>query len=127
MEQKKKTNKKFILIISVLIGTGVIYGGYKYIHSLSHEETDDAQVEANMNAIIPHVGGYVEKVFVDDNQKVKKGDTLFIIDNQDYLVQLEQAQANLAAAQSQVNVAEASIGSYQANAAASNAQVSSAS
>ncbi len=126
MEQKKKTNKKFILIISVLIGAGVIYGGYKYIHSLSHEETDDAQVEANMNAIIPHVGGYVENVFVDDNQKVKKGDTLFTIDSKDYLVQLEQAKAKLAAAKSQVNVAEASIGSYQANAAASNAQVNSA-
>lgn len=127
MEQKKKTNKKFILIISVLVGIGVIYGGYKYIHSLSHEETDDAQVEANMNAIIPHVGGYVANVYVDDNQKVKKGDTLFTIDNKDYLVKLEQAKAQLAAAKSQVNVAEASIGSYQANAAASNAQVNSAS
>lgn len=127
MEQKKKTNKKFITIISVLLGIGIIYGGYKFIHSLSHEETDDAQVEANMNAIIPHVGGYVEKVYVEDNQKVAKGDTLFVIDNRDYLVQLEQAKAKLAAAQSQIGVAEASIGSYQANAAASNAQLNSAS
>lgn len=127
MEQKKKTNKKFITIISVLLGIGIIYGGYKFIHSLSHEETDDAQVEANMNAIIPHVGGYVEKVYVEDNQKVEKGDTLFVIDNRDYLVQLEQAKAKLAAAQSQIGVAEASIGSYQANAAASNAQLNSAS
>ncbi|MGA9325263.1 MAG: HlyD family secretion protein [Salegentibacter sp.] len=127
MEQKKKTNKKFIIIISVLLGIGVIYGGYKFIHSLSHEETDDAQIEANMTAIIPHVGGYVQEVYVKDNEKVQKGDTLFVIDNKDYLVQLEQANANLAAAKSQLNVAEASIGSYQANAAASNAQVSTAS
>src|SRR6056297_2499039 len=127
MEQKKKTNKKFILIISVLIGIGLIYGGYKYLHSLSHEETDDAQVETNMNAIIPHVGGYVEKVFVKDNQKVKKGDTLFTIDQRDYMVRLEQAMANLAAAESQLLVSKASIGSYQANAAASQAQVGSAS
>lgn len=127
MEQKKKTNKKFILIISVLVGIGVIYGGYKYIHSLSHEETDDAQVEANMNAIIPHVGGYVQKVFVKDNQKVKQGDTLFTIDQKDYMVRLEQAQANLAAAESQLSVAKASIGSYKANEAASQAQVGSAS
>ena len=127
MEQKKKTNKKFIIIISVLLGIGIIYGGYKFIHSLSHEETDDAQIEANMTAIIPHVGGYVQEVYVKDNEKVQKGDTLFVIDNKDYLVQLEQANANLAAAKSQLNVAEASIGSYQANAAASNAQVSTAS
>lgn len=75
MEQKKKTNKKFIVIISALVTVGLIYGGYKYFHSLSHEETDDAQVEANMNAIIPHVGGYVQEVLVEDNQKVKKKGT----------------------------------------------------
>ena len=126
MEQKKKTNKKFIIIISALVIVGLIYGGYKFIHSLSHETTDDAQIEANMSSIIPHVGGYIKKVYVSDNQKVKKGDTLFTIDPNDYLVKFEQAKAQLAAAESQVNVAEASIGSYRANAAASNAQVSSA-
>lgn len=127
MEQKKKTNKKFIIIIGTLVVLGLVYGGYKFIHSLSHESTDDAQIESNMNSIIPHVGGYINKVYVSDNQKVKKGDTLFTIDQNDYLIKLEQAKAQLASAQSQVNVAEASIGSYRANAAASTAQVSSAS
>lgn len=126
MEQKKKTNKKFIIVIASLLTVGVIYGSYKFIHSLSHEETDDAQVEANMSPVIPHVGGYVKKVYVTDNQYVKKGDTLFVIDDQDYLVKLEQAKANLAAAESQLVVAQTSIGSYKANVAASNAQVSSA-
>ncbi|MAW94768.1 MULTISPECIES: HlyD family secretion protein [unclassified Leeuwenhoekiella] len=125
MEQKKKTNKKFIIIISILVIVGVVYGGYKFIHSLSHEETDDAQIESNMNSIIPHVGGYIDKIYVTDNQIVKAGDTLFTIDQRDYLVQLEKAKANLAAAQSQVAVAESSIGSSQANANASYAQVSS--
>ncbi|MDN3596630.1 HlyD family secretion protein [Zunongwangia endophytica] len=126
MEEKKKSNKKFIIIIGALILVGVVYGGYKFIHSLSHEETDDAQVEANMNPIIPHVSGYVEKVYVSDNQKVKKGDTLLVVDNRDYNVKLQQAKANLAAAKSQVGVAKASIGSYQSNAAASTSQFKSA-
>ena len=125
-ETKKKTNKKFIIIVSALVLVGVLYGGYKYIHSLSHEETDDAQIRANMTPIIPHVNGYLKKVYVTDNQKVKQGDTLFVIDAQDYQVQLEQAKANLAAAESQVSVSKASIGSYQANASASRAQLSSA-
>lgn len=126
MEEKKKTNKKFIIIISVLVIIGLVYGGYKIIHSMSHEETDDAQIQANMNPIIPHVGGFIEKVYVTDNQKVKKGDTLFVIENKDYLVKLEQAEANLAAAKSGVSVSEASIGSYKANTATAAAQVSSA-
>lgn len=125
-QEKKRINKRFIVIVSSLIGLGLAYGIYKYIHSLSHESTNDAQVEANMNPIVPHLSGYIDKVFVTDNQKVKKGDTLFIIDDQDYQVKVEQAQAELAAAKSQLSVAKASVGSYQANVARSTAQVSSA-
>jgi len=126
MTEKKKTNKKFIAIISVLVVVGVLYGGYKIIESFSHEKTDDAQIEAKMNPIAPRVSGYIEKVFVVDNQKVKKGDTLFIIDDRDYQIRLKQAEAGLLAAQSQVGVAETSIGSYKANLATSTFQVGSA-
>lgn len=126
MENKKKINKKFILIISVLLLIAIVYIGYKYVHSLSHETTNDAQIQANMVPIIPHVSGYVKEVFVIDNQKVQKGDTLFVIDKSDYLVQLEKARANLLAAQSQLDVSQASIGSYVANVDASVAAVSSA-
>lgn len=127
MEQKKKTNKRFIVIITILVTVGLVYGGFKIVHSMSHEETDDAQVEANMNPIIPHVGGYIEKVYVSDNQNVKKGDTLFVIEDADYMVQLEQAKANLAAAESQLLVAQASTNSSKAGVHVSTAQVSSAS
>ncbi|GLB50906.1 HlyD family secretion protein [Neptunitalea lumnitzerae] len=126
MEQKKKTNKKFIIIISVLVVIGLVYGGYSFMHSLAHEVTDDAQIEANMNPIIPHVGGYITKVAVTDNQTVSKGDTLFVIDDADYMVQLEQAKANLAAAESQLLVAKASINASNAGVSTSTAQVNSA-
>ncbi len=126
MEPKKKTNKKFIYIIGALVLVGAAYGIIKFVHSLSHEETDDAQIVANMNSIIPRVSGYIDKIYVTDNEKIKKGDTLFTIEKNDYMVKLEQAKASLAAAESQVGIAQSSIGSYQANALASNAQVSSA-
>lgn len=126
MSQTKKTNKKFIIIISVLVVVGGAFGAYQITDSFSHERTDDAQVESNMNPIIPRVSGYIEKVYVTDNQEVKKGDTLFVIDNRDYKVQLEQAKASLAAAESQLEVAKASIGSYQANYATTQANVTTA-
>jgi len=84
-DKKKKTNKKFIFIFGALILLGGSYGIYKYVHSLSHEGTDDAQIEKNMSPIIPRVAGYVTKVYVKDNDFVKKGDTLFTIDNKDYI------------------------------------------
>jgi membrane fusion protein (multidrug efflux system) len=119
--EKKKTNKKFIFIFGTLILLGGTYGVVKYVHSLSHEETDDAQIEKNINPIIPRVGGYITKVYVQDNQEVKKGDTLFTIDNKDYVVKLEDAKAALVAAEATFAASKADIGSSQANVSVSEA------
>ena len=124
--EKKKTNKKFIVIIGSLILLGVIYGSYKYIHSLSHEETDDAQVEKYMNPIIPRVSGYVSKVYIKDNDYVKKGDTLFTIDKKDYQLKIDEATATLAAAEGNFEVSKADIGSILASVSVSDANVKSA-
>jgi len=123
--EKKKTNKKFAIILSTLILLGGGYGVYKYIHSQGHETTDDAQVEKNMNPIIPRVTGYITKVFVKDNDLVKKGDTLFIIDDKDYVVRVEEAKAALAAAQGGYEVAKADIGGAAAGVSVSEANIQS--
>jgi len=124
--ENKKTNKKFILIFAVLIIVGTTYGVYKYVHSLSHEGTDDAQIEKNMNPIIPRVTGYVTKVYVKDNQFVKKGDTLFTIDDKDYVVRVADAEAAIIAAEGSYAAAKADIGSALANISVSESNVKSA-
>lgn len=124
--EKKQTNKKFIYIFAVLILLGGTYGVYKYVHSLSHETTDDAQIEKNMNPIIPRVAGYVTKIYVKDNDFVKKGDTLFTIDNRDYLVKIEEAKAALISAEGSYEASKADIGTAQANVSVSDANVQSA-
>lgn len=124
--EKKKTNTKFIIIITALVVLGGTYGTYKYLHSLSHESTDDAQIEKNMNPIIPKVSGYVSKVYIKDNDYVKKGDTLFTIDTRDYQLKIEDANAALAAAESSFEVAKADIGSAMASISVSDANVQSA-
>jgi membrane fusion protein (multidrug efflux system) len=127
MEPSKKPSKKLKLILAVIVLIGVSYAGYKFINSFYHEGTDDAQVQSNMTAIIPHVGGYIQKVYVVDNQFVKKGDTLFVIDNRDYISKLNQAEANVEAAKSQLIVANSKINSNVASAKASDEHVKSAS
>src|SRR4051812_7946078 len=94
-EKKTKKNKVFIIVLSVILIGGAIFGITKYIHGQHHEETDDAQVEADINPIIPKVSGYVEKLFVDDNTVVKKGDTLVILDDRDLKLKVLQAKAAL--------------------------------
>ena len=123
--EKKKTNKKFTFVLIGLVTLGVIYGGYKYNHSLSHETTDDAQVEQNMTPIIPRVTGFIEKIYVKDNQFVKKGDTLFVIDNSDYIVKVEEAKAALLAAQSSFEVSKADVGTAQSSVSVSDANAKS--
>jgi membrane fusion protein (multidrug efflux system) len=120
------TNRKFTIIFIIMLVLGLIYGGYKYIHSLSHETTDDAQVAKKMNPIIPRVGGYITKVHVKDNAMVKKGDTLFVIDNSDYIIKLEEAKASLAVAENSYEAAKADTGTSQAGVSVSDANVQSA-
>lgn len=119
--EKQKTNKKFLIIFSALFLFGGSYGVFKYVQSLGQETTDDAQIEKNMNPIIPRVTGYITKVYVKDNEFVKKGDTLFTIDNNDYLVKLEDAKAALLASEANYAASRADIGSATANIAVSNA------
>ena len=125
--EKKQTNTKFIIILVILVVLGGGYGTYKYLHSLAHEQTDDAQIEKNMNPIIPKVSGYVSKVYIKDNDFVKKGDTLFTIDKKDFQLKIAEATAALAAAEGNFEVSRADISSALASISASDANVQSAS
>lgn len=130
---KKKLNKRFVIIFAALIIGGGLFGFVKWNHAQSHEETDDAQLEGNISPAIPRVSGYVDQVRVRDNQQVKKGDTLVILDDRDLKIKVEQAEAALLAAQSSMNAAEATttasranISTTEANVATANAQIEAA-
>lgn len=123
--EKKPANKKFIFIISSLVILGIVYGTFKYLHGQAHEETDDAQIEQSMNPIIPRVAGYVTKVYIKDNDFVKKGDTLLVIDNKDFLVKVEEAKAALVAAENSLEVSKADVGAAAANISISDATIQS--
>ncbi len=120
----KKTNKRFILVLGILVAVGGTFGISKYIHGLHHEETEDAQIDANISPAIPRVSGYISEVRVADNQTVKKGDTLLILDNRELMIKVEQAEAALLAAKSGLTVAEATTTASQANIATAQANTS---
>ena len=122
---KPKSNKFLFIFLAVTIVVGC-YGTYKYIHAQGHETTDDAQVEKNMNPVIPKISGYITTVYVNDNSFVKKGDTLFTIDPSDYIVKIEEAKANLAAAESGFEVSKADSNGAIASVGVSESNVNSA-
>jgi membrane fusion protein (multidrug efflux system) len=119
----KKRSRAFLVVLILLVIAGGSFGISKYMHSLSHEETDDAQIEANINPVIPKISGYVTEVRVKDNQLVKKGDTLLVLDDRDFKLKVEQAEAALVTAQSNLTSAQASTNASQANIATSQAAI----
>jgi membrane fusion protein (multidrug efflux system) len=120
----KKRSYTFPVILAILVVGGGWYGISKYIHAQHHEETDDAQVEANISPVIPRISGYVTEVRVKDNQLVKKGDTLLVLDDRDMKLKLEQADAALITSRSNLDVVRANAGAAHANIATTEASVS---
>ena len=121
--KKKMRNPVFLIILILLVIAGSWFGVKKYKHAQRHEETDDAQVSADISPVIPHVSGYVADIRVADNQWVKKGDTLLVLDKRDYEIKLEQAAAALLTAQSNLKSAAANTHAAQANIATSQASI----
>ncbi|MFV0607334.1 MAG: HlyD family secretion protein [Niabella sp.] len=120
---KKKRSPVFYIILAVMLALGAYLGITKYIHSKYHEETDDAQVEANLSPVISKISGYVNEVRVKDNQYVKKGDTLVILDQRDLKMALEQAEATLGIARSSLSSSIANTVATDKNVGTANAAV----
>src|SRR6202046_2263820 len=85
--------------------------------------TDDAYVSVHYATIAPRVPGQVTLVRVDDNDRVKAGQVLAELDDRDFRVALEQAQAQVAAAQASIANIEAQLDVQQAQITANQAQV----
>ena len=104
-----------MIILIALVVAGTWFGVTKWHHAQLHAETDDAQIAANISPIIPRISGYVKEVRVTDNQLVKKGDTLLILDDRDQRIKLEQAEAALATAESNLLVCKSSSAAAHSN------------
>ena len=57
----KSKSKRFIIVLALLVIGGTWFGLTKYFHGKHHEETDDAQVEANISPVISNIPGYVQR------------------------------------------------------------------
>jgi membrane fusion protein (multidrug efflux system) len=90
------------LIFFVILGVVAIGGLLFWLHARQFETTDDAEVDAHLNAISSRTDGTIIRVYVEDNQIVKPGDPLVDLDPRDYQVSLDQALAQLAQARSMV-------------------------
>jgi membrane fusion protein (multidrug efflux system) len=97
-----------------LVGIGLVLvlavvGLYFFAQSMSYESTDDAFIDGHISNAAPKIAGRIDKVFINDNQLVKKGDPIVEIDPRDYDAQLKQKQAALDSTKAQAAAAQAGV------------------
>jgi membrane fusion protein (multidrug efflux system) len=124
-KNNKPTPKRHWLLLIIIIAAILIAFG---IHeALKYQSTDDAYVDTTTVSVSPKVSGQIVKVLVKDNQAVKAGDVVAVIDKVDYQVKLEQAtaayerallnqenaHANLSAANSEIELAKKDVERYK--------------
>ncbi|WP_416795816.1 HlyD family secretion protein [Ciceribacter azotifigens] len=92
----KKRRSPVLPIVALALLAGAAWYGYNWwTEGRFMVSTDDAYIGGDIAIISPKVGGYVEKVNVTNNQIVKAGDPLVTLDNGDYRIAAEQAEAQV--------------------------------
>ena len=93
------------LALAVIAGVfgATDYGWYYWTTGRYLVSTDDAYVDVHSSMISPKISGYISDAPVNDNQWVKAGQVIARIDPRDYQTALDQARANVAAAQATID------------------------
>ena len=95
----------FFLLLLIAAAAGVWY----WLHTRDFESTDDAQVEMHLDPVSSRVEGTIQKIYVENNQVVHAGDPLVDFDPRDYRVALDQSEAALGQARSQVTAQQPNV------------------
>ena len=96
-EKARLVGKLRIIVPTVVLAIGAIIGlhfGVRYwLYSMKHVVTDDARIKGRMVSVAPEVSGVIRVLHVDEGSEVKPGDILLEIQDTEYRLQLQEAQA----------------------------------
>ena len=115
LRPSRQAIQRAALALMLAIGVaGAADFGYGYLTTGRYlESTDDAYVKADSTIVSPRVSGYLAEVLVGDNQAVTSGQLLARIDDRDFKTALDQARADVAAAEASVRNLDAQIALQQ--------------
>lgn len=122
----KKKQPLLIVVMAVMLIAGIVFGYKKISYSMQNEDTENSQLQTNIVPVSPRIGGYVAAVYVADNQQVKKGDTLVVLDDRDLEIKVEQAMINLENAKANVAVVKSNVNTADAGATATATSIATA-
>ena len=112
--RRRRSKNAYLILAAVSVAVAGAWLGHRWWTS-GKQDTDNAQIEADVVPIAPRVGGVIKAASVHDNQVVKAGDVLFEIDPADLDIEVARCQAELEAARAQQAAADAQVGVAQSS------------
>jgi membrane fusion protein (multidrug efflux system) len=112
--QAMRSHPRLTIALAVVLMIALVGIAVWWMHARHFESTDDAFIDARQFAVAPKVQGNVADVLVTDNQHVESGATLLRIDDRDYQVAVEQAEAEVTAAKAGIANVDAQISAQTA-------------
>lgn len=120
----KTVVKSLRFLVTVLVFAGAVALCVSlWRHYMYRPWTRDGRVRAEVVKIAPDVAGLVDRVCVKDNQVVKKGELLLVVDRSRYRLAVAQGEAQVASAEAQEVSSAAQILSAEAQGKSAEAQI----
>ncbi|MGC1457090.1 MAG: HlyD family secretion protein [Steroidobacteraceae bacterium] len=110
----RRIRKVLFIVLTIIALVGIGYGVRWLVYGRYIESTDDAYLRADSVTVSPRVNGYIDQIYVVDNQIVKAGDPLARIDLRNYKALLSQQDATVAARNADIQAAESQINQQEA-------------
>lgn len=92
MSNRKKAIPNFFILIILVAGIAWVCG--RFLRISNDEYTDNALVKQHLTPVNTRVQGFIKKIYFEEYQKVKKGDTLVVIEDIEYRLKVAQAEAD---------------------------------
>jgi membrane fusion protein (multidrug efflux system) len=111
MEEQKKKKQANIrkVVISTLLVVALYFGGKKVVFSITHETTDNAQIETSIVPVLTRIAGYVKNISIKDYDSVGQNQLVAEIDDAELQMQLEEQKADLQQSLADVSNAQAQL------------------
>ena len=121
MNKRRQLKRVYNVVVVALLVAAVAYAFSRFVHWGNVEYTDDAQVQRHITPINTRVQGFIKEIRFEEYQRVRRGDTLVVIDDAEYRLQLARAEAGLRGTKTGSKVISAGIGTAASNVEAARA------
>ena len=111
MEEQKKKKQANVrkVVIGTLLLVALYFGGKKIIFSITHETTDNAQIETSIVPVLTRISGYVKTISIRDYDSVGQNQLVAEIDDAELQVLLLEQQSDLQQSMADVSNAQAQL------------------